>query len=343
MLVIIEKPAMVEWVDATLREVYPGEPLEYLIASRFGQPFVFDYPRNLKWDDYPFVQPARYKRVEAAQYLVTAHPVKGGGTHGHRRLLDYTQMDNGQTAIAFTNVSNADIAAAMRLRRHLEQLGAIAHWTGSFVLTGTTTQDVQTALTRPLRDIYEHMACTQTAIKADFDYSFLVNAAGLLARCYHAAGGEFENPVFSKYTVQALYALRSDQRAGLSTRDGDVMHRFQNWKGTGRYDGTHAQLGSCSSQLELLDALEKYGLVAQAVPEPGARASWPNAPARHLELTVLGGAFLAKLHPDCEDKDLPFRIAAWQESPSQKNREASQRYLRTWFGKQKVFMERTGR
>ena len=53
----------------------------------------------------------------------------------------------------------------------------------------------------------------------------------------------------------------------------------------------------------------------------------------------MGRAFLEKLHPDCEDPDLPFRLSEWQHDPATGHAKA-QRYLRTWFGKQKRFMNR---
>jgi hypothetical protein len=227
----------------------------------------------------------------------------------------------------------------MRLRCDLELLGAISEWRGSFAVADFSERSIQSALEHPLSEFNEALACAQTALKADFDYSFLVNAAGLLTRCYHASGGELANPVFSKYTVQALYALRRDVIEDLGTSEGELIYRFQkDWKGTGKYAGVRAQLGSCSSQSEFLEAMVRYGLA-----DYSRGPSFRRPARRQMALTALGEAFLAKLHPDCEDPDLPFRLDAWQANPSLENRQASQRYLRTWFGKQKKLMERTVR
>jgi hypothetical protein len=46
---------------------------------------------------------------------------------------------------------------------------------------------------------------------------------------------------------------------------------------------------------------------------------------------------LNRLHPDCEDPDLPFRLHAWCEAGAAA-KPAIDRYIKTFFGKQKRFM-----
>lgn len=335
MLVIIEKPSLVQGLDPALRKAFPNESLQYVVANRFGTPFVYDYPRKLRWAEYPVVRQASYSLAPERQLAVELGP----NARVQRQPVQYASLAKGQKAISCTDCSSGAVAAALRLRDHLAQTGAIEDWEGAFTLKGLAPGDAEAVLKAPLTQEAALLACARAALKADFDYSFLVNAAGLLTPCYQAAGGQFTAPVISKFTIQALFALRRDLEAGLRTAPGLLVARFHNWQGTGRYASQRASLGSCSSQAELLDTLVRYGLAEQPE-EPGAGGADCADVSGDLRLTSVGAAFLEKLHPDCEDPDLPFRLQQWQETPTAESQLASQRYLRTWFGKQKRYMDR---
>ena len=257
MLVLVEKQTYASTVDPILRKQYPGVPLDYLIVHPYGLPFVYDYPRNLRWSDYPVTLTARYRLKPEMQFAL-ARQANG---RCERISVDYTALGRGQDAIACVDRSPAAIAAAVRMRQHLEALGVITQWRGMFTPLTLDDASLTQALQAPMPPEAVEHACAQWQVKANFDYSFLVNSAGLLTRSYVAVGGSFPEPVFSKYTVQTLYAIRNMELAGEYRSEGAVHERLYAWKGTGRYVDKKESIGGSASRSQLLDTLKELGLI----------------------------------------------------------------------------------
>lgn len=162
-----------------------------------------------------------------------------------------------------------------------------------------------------------------------FNHNWALNALPLLGAAYRAAGGE-GNAFISKYSLLLLYALR---RFGPMT-EGDILLMMAKWRGSGKYaNGCEFSdvFGSASSRSQIIEDIRKRGLIGGvcAVKAPGGTA-W------RMGLTPLGRDFLGRLHPDCHDPDLGFRLWEWgRRWPD--SRPAVERYLRTYFGKQKRF------
>lgn len=321
MLVIVEKPLIARALHLQLSNQFPGEQIRYLLANQFGWPFVFDYPSHLSWHDYPCWLDARY-RLGGNQWQMTR-----ATEQWVREPVHYAALD-AQPVLVVADAGRSSLLATEHLLRHLQEQGKVTTFRGYHVLNSLAESDIDKSVREPVDATVVHAACVAAQLKADFEFSFLVNAAGLLTRAYHAAGGIESHPVFSKYTVLTLYALRN---AG-PTLEGELIGAMSRWKGTGRYTEVRATLGSAASRAELVESLKHLGLASSA---PTANDTDKTV----LSISALGEAFLAKLHPDCEDPDLPFRIEQWLSSPDT-GRAAAQRYIRTWFGKQKRYMTR---
>lgn len=327
MLVIAEKLAIVEWAYPVLSHLYPGESFEYVQSHPYGLPFVFDYPSKLSWHDYPLWLPAQYRLNPTAQRGAVVSSTRASPSH-----YDYVSMPTHLRAIALCDPSSSAVLAIERMRKMLHELGKFNEWLGTFTFYSLTEEDIRKRMAEPLTTAQIEHACASAQLKADFDFSFLVNSAGLLTRCYHSAGGEAASPVLSKYMVQTLYAVRNlasrwDNGVPYFLTEGKLFSLMHRWKGTGRYPSEPASecvsLGSCASRGEIIESLKHYGLISHH--------------SKQLGLTEVGTRFLERLHPDCEDPDLPYRLAQWQNTPLE-SRQAVQRYIRTWFGKQKRFM-----
>lgn len=314
MLILVEKPHRARTLDPHLQQRFPGQPLHYLFVNPYGSPFKFDYPRNLSWADYPLHQAAQYKLDTERQNQFT---------QGEFSRCNYDELPMNQGALAFVETMPSTVAAANRLRILLEGKGVITNWAGMFGLITLDSPSIEKALLQPMSEDVVQDACKSAELKADFDFSFLINAAGLLTKSYRAAGGITDSPQFSKFTVQVLYAMRT---LGVCSESDAIQHLWK-WKGTGRYTEARASLGSTLSRHTILTNLLEYGLL-------------DRTGEALIQVSPLGHAFLGLMHPDCEDPDLPFRLAAWQETPDTSAAPAS-RYLQTWFGKQKRFMSRT--
>ncbi len=316
MLVLVEKMSLASAIHEHLLALFPGETLTYLGVNGFGWPFVFDYPSKLSWHDYPFWQEARFKLNTRSQWQFK--PDANGKFF--REYVDYAALTP-QAVLALPDPDNTGMFAANMLMEHLHSLGKVAQWHGYRFLVTLAPDTLTQQLTVAIPDAVVAQGSEARRLKADFDYSFLVNAAGLLTRTYHAVGGQESSPVFSKYTVALLYKLKSMDYV----TDGLLMQEMVRWTGSGKYVNNRVRMGSPASMGPLVDGLRQLGFIER------------RGTGYRIQLSPLGAAFLERLHPDCEDADLPFRLDNWQADPVA-GRVAAQRYIRTWFGKQKRFM-----
>jgi hypothetical protein len=157
--------------------------------------------------------------------------------------------------------------------------------------------------------------------KRFFDFNYLVNSFALTGRTVLNEAG-LSGPVPSKYGLQLLYDARETGPLG----DGHRIERMSKWMGTGKYDRMkYSGLGSEASRATIIGRLLEAGLLARN--------------GKKTDITDGGRRYLDLLHPNCLDSDLPFRIADWSALPPVEARAKMTRYLRTFFGKQKTFMD----
>lgn len=167
---------------------------------------------------------------------------------------------------------------------------------------------------------YEQLLNTAQA-KKFFDYNFNTNSLVILGDLLRTFGVDTNQFIMSKFSLQVLYDLKD--RSAININDyAEILG--QSWKGTGRYE--QGQIGSATSLFTIIDGLIK-NLLAQV------------DDANLLTISALGRAFLNRLHPDCCDPDLPFRLHEWIENPVAAQPKM-ERYLNTFFGKQKKFASR---
>jgi hypothetical protein len=162
-----------------------------------------------------------------------------------------------------------------------------------------------------------------------FDYNYNLNAQVILGAAVRATC-PFGTMVPSKYGLQALYFLRGRQRCQDETTEMDLLLAMENGFGTGKYPKT--RMGSPITFPQILLQLVASGLV-QSLKGPSSRPA--------IQITDLGEHLLSALHPDCEDPDLAARLQGWCEE-GLASRPKMDRYLRTFFGKQKRFASKAG-
>lgn len=322
MLILIDKPAVAHLLHARLSKRYPDCEIVYIVCNSFGNPLHYHYPRKLSWSDYPALTQPEYRF--ASLELNSLSMFEGGLVPARMRVTD---LPRGVCAAAVAEPMASSVYSKELLRLCLVAAGVIGQWEGFHLLSDFSgTADLAPGL--PGTDRTVSSLISEGRMRATFDFNFLINSAGLLTKVYRNCGGEYPDPVFSKYTVQSLYHFKHLQE-GSSTNRVQVEDflrsiSMNSWKGTGKYAPGAASLGSSYSHEIFLKNLASYGLIRR----------WQDDT---LELTALGDWFLNSLHPDCEDPDLPFRLSQWAADPDSGDKKAS-RYLMTWFGKQKRFM-----
>lgn len=95
--------------------------------------------------------------------------------------------------------------------------------------------------------------------------------------------------------LQLLYWLRSQH----PLTGAEMLRGLAQWRGTGR-----------NEVVQMEAAVSAPGLVEQMVKD---ELMWEmGAPVKRLVVSPMGIALLSRLHPACEDLDLPWRLARWE-------------------------------
>lgn len=120
--------------------------------------------------------------------------------------------------------------------------------------------------------------------------------------------------------IQILYWLRSRH----PTTRPEVVRELANWRGSGRNDVV--PLEGAASAPGLLDQMVKNDLLWEM-----------GAPVKRLVVSPKGIALLLRLHPACEDLDLPWRLARWAADWPAASSEL-ERFARTTISRQRGFV-----
>lgn len=171
-----------------------------------------------------------------------------------------------------------------------------------------------------LNEGFRTMACSYEA-KRFFTYNWAVNALMLFDHPAKESGNP-ENKFVSKYALLTLYHMREVEQEEI----GNLMRWMRDNPGTGKYHDQYAHIGSPTSYDAIITSLVQQGYLST---EDG----------RKHEITENGRKFLSMLHPDCHDPDIAYRISQWGEDwPN--SRPKMEKYIRTYFGKQKRYLSR---
>lgn len=318
---VSEKPSQAKLLAPHIQRRWPDAKL-FIVLTFYIGPYEFSYPRGLKMADYPYIAEPTWK------------PRKSFGVpHNFINSL-VMQIEGGElhsTGLAPSDVlrESDDIWYAC----DPDHSGAHAY----YVLLSQTLGHGVAAAERPMLMLtafdeaslvraFDTASTTHSAefqewlrngkAKRYFEYNFNVNALAVLSPCLRSVGIDTDTYWLSKYNLQLLYALRDQS----PIKENNLLYKMYKWLGTRRYPP--AKLGSPASRYAMIEGLTNVGLIEAASGE--------------LSLSERGAAFLASLHPDCCDPDLPFRLTQWQDNWPESQPQID-RYLRTFFGKQKRF------
>ena len=323
--IIAELPFLVELVkSAILKERPELSACGELVA--FAHPnwtlnANFDYPRGLKWTDYPVVHDVRYKPA----ILKAEH----SGTLGDDRdLVQAIRSCRHVVCVAFASSSSA-LTFSLTLRRIFPDglpAGKVFHLS----VTGADRRDGRMGFDAIISEINDSVramvpvdaidseACRYAEIKRRFDYNFNLNSFAIFGDAMRRAAADGQVP--TKLSLQTLYLVRDLEACSMS----DLLSRMGDWSGTGRYaQYGRTGFGSASSRPTVVVGLVSSGLLKED--------------GRRLALSDVGSRFLDLLHPDCQDPDLPFRLDAWARAPREEAFPKIDRYVRTFFGRQKRY------
>lgn len=338
---ICEKPSLAKYVINELVFIEPEMDHSSFVvgwASEFWHlNSSFIIPRGQSYQNFPMVREAEYRPVTFdARYFdsETRIPMRRGISA--RANMNYDSVID--TEDFTTSVKRADVVyvvfdsgssayhAQMRVLEWLKSLDGnfvIKHFPVKSVVSEALHHGLINA--HEIKDLATHAHLS--LVRRHFDYNYLLNAYPIMGMTFERAFGTRLGWPLSKHELQVLYFMRH----GRPITDGDLFNAMQKWKGTGRYKTKalhfYNGIGSSASRYGIMETLKKMGFL-------------DRKGKNSLVISPIGERLLQYLHPDCEDPDQVLRIYSWSLLPLDVAKEKVDRYIKTFFGKQKRFLSK---
>ncbi|PSL90761.1 hypothetical protein [Pseudomonas sp. R9.37] len=316
-VLILEKPVQARFLAPLVATYWPRQRVLAVYTLYLGL-YEFRYPRGLTFSDLPYTGNPAWKE-RTFNYAHPALVVELSSGEVCKTALEPAQVIASATTIWYGCDPDASGANAYQvlLTQCLGAEAAAVERPAMF-LTGLDKTSIQKALdaSTTTEDPLFQTWLKKGEAKRFFDFNYNVNALALFGASLRNVGVDTANYGLSKYSLQLLYFLNSCSQH----HEWRLFNLMDRWPGTGRYGPS--SLGSVASRAFIVEGLISARLVERA--------------EGLVCISNRGREFLGQLHPDCQDQDLPARLAEWQiEWPA--SRKKIERYLRTFFGKQLRF------
>lgn len=333
--IIAEKPSLLDAFAPILPEFFPDAdfartPVFFPVFGWFvGTQNRFRLPRGLKWSELPFTSEPVYKPITSTSAKAKIG-IRKLGVPSFSMIEAEADQALADADVILALVDSYYGGAHMAYRFINDTLG---HFPKGRVLypwvKDISEKGIRTALSEMRHfDEFAMPIAMQGEIRRYFDFNYLCNALPMFGEASRKAG-TWGSTIPSKYGLQLLY----DARETGSLSDGQRIHRMSRWKGTGKYAESRTAfyngLASETSRAQIIEEMVRANYLQRL-----------GSKRMNTELSEEGAAFLDLLHPDCQDADLPYRIDLWSQLPVAEARQKIDRYIRTFFGKQKIFFDK---
>jgi hypothetical protein len=358
-LVSSEKPSLTRWIApavlAHYSKIYPGEPIVFINSIYFGNA-PYHYPHNLKWAQYPVTLPDKYRL--APWYRWHAKMINPHYAEDKKIVIDIDKDDLPEDFLLDYEFKTEDFKKAKEFLFAADPSGFPSRLHHDMIeryidpipenerpmltaigLYALDNESVIKAFTEK-ELFYQKMAKQLNAGKVFhyFTYNYNVNSLAIFSPALEKLG--IKNIMMSKNMLLLLYWMRENP---FPTSEGKLIaHGMCNWKGTGKYVlNKRFQIGGSASRGQIIENLINMGLIDQ-FKKTGYKSDKSEnqlVTYHQLHLGSKGYEFLKLLHKDCNDADLPFRLEQWKNEDFETVKPKIDRYLKTFFGKQKRKMQ----
>lgn len=317
---------------------WPGETIALMpiVPNGLNKPV---YPRGLAYSEYPMVLPSDYRPHKSFMRdgSYTCIYTYGAGPDLERTNLSFDEACTLlREASALTYLCEWDYTGAWGMDILLKHAGVSNSSVQIEVIRNGWgyTQEMVDASFAARRDSFdpEFQSLTNAGyVKRYFDFNFSMNSFVILSSLYRDVFGvaASDKSFFGRSGV--LITMHAAEVGELPI---NLANYLQCWKGTGKYSvgdqpffegmGTSLSRQMVELDLERLNILTSYG--------DGVGDGYRR---RGFRVTDLGREFASRLHKDCYDIDLPFRLNAWMGRPFDEVKPIIDRYILTYFRKQK--------
>jgi len=332
--IVAAKPFVVNAVLPTIMPDHAEHRIVIVPYWIWGMFRKFAMPRGLRMSDMPYTGTPHWMHWDMPDMSV-AYERNGDG----RIPLEMSQFEALATAdeiICMTDASPVEAHSAAMLMAHAFGMSMIGDDYASLERIGEPNakeplpfpevrylpldslkaEDVKRNWMRGLTthspeflDLVKQQCCIRF-----FNIAFQVNSRMILDSILRDLNPAYEGGMIIKSSLQILYVIADN--CGMSM---DRLKRVMiEWKGTGRHPDV--PIGELANRHQAVENLANAGLI--------------RIKNDMYTVSPVGASFLAALHKDCRDVDQFARLDAWaRQWPA--SRPAVEKYLRTFFGKQK--------
>lgn len=332
-LIFSEKPSICKHFEKPIIKTWSDAQVHFIAAMPVVNP-VAQYPRGLTFNAYPLIATPCYK--PGKMMFCSESPINKFEWSSFEDL-NLAQYDE----IVFA--CDPDYCGAICFYLSIEHYFGKNIWSTrnfpAIIFTSLTENDIEAAVQNRSNfiDSCRHWI-SYGLVKRYFDWHWNINSQVILSETLRRAGvfkANFEktdsstspyspsgNPVISKYGLQILYFIQDNP--GLS--EGRLIENMSKWVGTGKYPMSDT-FGSAASRCSILGQLIQLGLISKS-----------SNSRNPIYITEKGLRFITLLHKDMRDADLPSRLDAWCKDGLEISKPKIDRYIKTFFGKQKKIL-----
>lgn len=326
--IVAEKPSLFFAFKHLLPDAYPNANLsEIFVFYPIWQWMVghkrFEFPHGIKWSEYPYVGTPRYRCMNIENGMFARYDKSFAAPSGDTSEMAHKALCDADLILLLVDAGQGGIHLAHRFLT--DNLSTI-DW-DKVLYPWILSLDERT-MVRALRNArsprdFAMPLISEGKTRRFFDFNYAFNSFALTgSQVSKKAGLGKGGP--SKYGLQLLYHLSGVE----PTTFGVISSQMYNWSGTGKYDPKkYNGMGSAASRSAIIKDLIDGGYLSEK--------------NKMISVSSEGKAYLSFLHPDCRDPDLPFRIRDWSRMPEEDATAKMTKYLKTFFGKQKRYLERS--
>lgn len=344
-VLICEYPCLAREIIRELLLVVPELDRESFVVGWANKLYnlntSFVFPRGQRYKTFPMVQEPVYRPVTFDGFYVdrAAMSPRRGISAEYPEPIIHTP-DNAITNEDFLDairksdtVYTALDAGPSGQHVCLRVIQALTGIEGNFSVKHIHLTDITSAGLRNsiihAHDRIEADNAKLSFVRRYFDYNYLLNAYPIMGATFKKALIEYSSWPLSKHELQLLYFMRNSK----ALREHTIVELMRSWKCTGRYrighPDTFSGLGNASARSIIIDNLLNAELLQLS-------------DGKMLMISDKGERLLQFMHPDCEDQDQVFRIYSWAQLPFDEAKAKIDRYIKTFFGKQKRFLSKCG-
>jgi hypothetical protein len=319
-----------------LQSQWPNEELVMfsIVANGLSKPA---FPRGIPYSDYPLTRPADFKpnKTWLSNENFTVIVRLAPGFEPARENLTFDQalqmFSEASSLLYLVGMDYTSVWGMDMLQRHLnpsEPPQALDVVRLPPELTETALQAALQNASKSDADGEYQALLNAGHVKRYFDFNFSLNSFAVFGELYRDVFGVTAPTHIGKSSLLIM---------GLAAREGrlppSLGAHLKKWVGTGKYAEKASPffegLGSSIARQMAVISLEQIDALALA----------GEGVDLHYALTDKGRDFMSRLHKDCIDNDLPFRLGAWMERPFDEVKPVIDQYLLTFFRKQKRLQE----